>query len=109
MEAEFPSPDLSYRATLASWVGLPEYPPSAAARHSSSGTTVYASWNGATEVASWRVTAGSTTKAMSVVATTTKTGFETEVAVKGSYRVFEVEALNSKGQVIGKSKAFSAT
>ncbi len=109
MEAEFPSPDLSYRATLASWVGLPEYPPSAAARHSSSGTTVYASWNGATEVASWRVTAGSTTEAMSVVATSTKTGFETEVAVKGSYRVFEVEALNSKGQVIGKSKAFSAT
>ncbi|MGH9106343.1 MAG: MFS transporter, partial [Acidimicrobiales bacterium] len=55
LDASFPGPDLSYRATVEPWVGLPEYPPSAAARRRAGGSTVYASWNGATRVASWRV------------------------------------------------------
>jgi EmrB/QacA subfamily drug resistance transporter len=108
LDAAFPSPDLSYRATLGSWVGLPEYPPSAAARSTSKGTTVYASWNGDTAVVSWRVVAGTTKKDLSVVATATKSGFETQVSVKGSHPIFEVEALNSQGQVIGTSKSFRA-
>jgi hypothetical protein len=107
-DASFPSPDLSYRATLGSWTGLPEYPPSAAARTTSTGTTVYASWNGATSVASWRVSAGTTKDDLSVVATATKSGFETQLKVKGSYRVFEVQALNSQGKVIGTSKSFTS-
>jgi hypothetical protein len=93
---------------LGSWVGLPDYPPSAAARHTATGTTVYASWNGATAVASWRVTAGTSTKDLSVVAAATASGFETQVKVKGSYPIFEVEALNSKGRVIGRSKSFTS-
>jgi hypothetical protein len=108
LDAAFPSPDLSYRATVGAWVGLPDYPPSAAARSTSTGTTVYASWNGATAVASWRVVAGTTKNDLSVVATAAKTGFETQVSVKGSYPIFEVQALGPHGQVIGTSKSFRA-
>ncbi|HXW78678.1 MAG TPA: MFS transporter, partial [Acidimicrobiales bacterium] len=106
LDASLPSPDLSYRATLNSWVGLPNYPPSGAARESSDGTAVYASWNGATQVASWKILAGTSSHDLSVVASSTKTGFETEVNVKGHQSVFEVEAINAKGQVIGTSASF---
>ena len=34
LDASLPSPDLSYRATVDSWVGLPEFPPQGAARTS---------------------------------------------------------------------------
>src|SRR2546423_15080221 len=57
-EAELPGPDLTYRATLQQWVGLPLTRPAGVARRRNGGTTVYASWNGATRVTSWRVLAG---------------------------------------------------
>ena len=41
--------------------------------------TVYASWNGATEVASWRVLAGSLRDALAPVASAAKDGFETAI------------------------------
>ena len=47
-EGELPGPDLTYRATLEQWEGLPLTPPAGAARTAGSATTVYASWNGAT-------------------------------------------------------------
>ena len=57
-EGKFPEPNLSYRATLEQWVGLPLSAPAGAARQADGKTTVYASWNGATQVVSWRVLAG---------------------------------------------------
>src|SRR5205085_1891425 len=57
LDAAFPGHDLSYRAMVEPWVGLPLYPPSGAARKSGGKTVVYASWNGATQVASWKVLA----------------------------------------------------
>ncbi len=38
------------------------------------------SWNGATEVASWRVLAGASTSALAPAATAAKTGFQTTIA-----------------------------
>ncbi len=60
MDALFPGPDLSYRAVKISptaFVGQPLTLPSAAVRGSGGTTKVYASWNGATRVTSWRVLA----------------------------------------------------
>jgi hypothetical protein len=59
LDAVFPGKDLSYRALYTDdWVGSPDFPPSGAARTVHGKTTVYASWNGATRVAAWRVLAG---------------------------------------------------
>lgn len=71
------------------------------------GTTVYASRNGATAVSSWKVLAEDGTGGMEVVASAPKGGFETNISVKGKFKTFEVEAVNSKGRVIGTSKSFS--
>jgi EmrB/QacA subfamily drug resistance transporter len=107
LEAEFPAPDLSYRATLQSWVGLPLYPPAGAARQVGGRTTVYASWNGATRVVSWRVLAGSGAGRLAVVATRARSGFETAIPVPPGYASFEVQALAASGRVIGTSRPFA--
>jgi EmrB/QacA subfamily drug resistance transporter len=107
-EGEFPEPDLSYRATLGQWVGLPLSPPVGAARQADGKTTVFASWNGATQVASWRVLAEPSTSKLTVVRTTAKSGFETAIPVPPSYKSFRVQALNANGRVIGASRPFTS-
>jgi EmrB/QacA subfamily drug resistance transporter len=107
LEGEFPRPDLTYRATLAQWVGLPLTPPLGAVRRAGAKTTVYASWNGATRVAAWRVLAGSGAGRLSAVASAAKTGFETAIPVPQGYTSFEVQALDSAGRAIGTSRHFT--
>jgi hypothetical protein len=106
-EGEFPGPNLSYRVTLAQWVGLPLSPPVGAARRTDGETKVYASWNGATQVVFWRVLAGPRTGGLKVVGTTAKSGFETAIPVPQSYNSFKVQALAGDGRVIGASRPFT--
>jgi EmrB/QacA subfamily drug resistance transporter len=109
LDARLPGSDITYRATVEPWVGLPLYPPAGAARTKSGRTTVYASWNGATQVASWRLlgigSAGTSTK----LASAPKSGFETAIPAAQGYTRFEVQAVNSAGRVIGTSQPFSAS
>ena len=106
-DGEFPWPDLTYRATLEQWVGLPLSPPAGAAIQTGGKTTVYASWNGATQVASWRVLAGAATGRLTAVTSTPKSGFETAIPVPASYGRFELQALDGAGHVIGASQPFA--
>jgi len=91
---------------VAHWVGLPSYPPSFAVRQADGKTTVYASWNGATQVVAWRVLAGPSAEHLAVVANRAKSGFETAIQVEPNHRVFKVEALDTAGRVIGSSPQF---
>jgi EmrB/QacA subfamily drug resistance transporter len=107
MDALLPGPDLTYRAIkipATAFVGTPDTPPSGAVRQSGGKATVYASWNGAMQVASWRVLAGPAPGQLSAVTTTAKTGFETAIAVSQGYKVFKVQALDAHGKVLGTSK-----
>jgi EmrB/QacA subfamily drug resistance transporter len=106
-EGELPGSNLTYRATLEQWTGLPLSPPVGAARQTDGRTTVYASWNGATQVVSWRVLAGTSAGRLSVVATHAKSGFETAIPVPQSYKSFKVQALGTDGRVIGTSRPFT--
>jgi hypothetical protein len=98
----------SYRTFVLPWSGHPLQPPALAAEAASgahAGATVYASWNGATEVASWQVLAGPSPAALKPAAAAPRSGFETAIATPsaaaGSY--VAVQALNSAGAVIGTS------
>ena len=106
-EGELPGPNLTYRATLEQWLGLPLSPPVGAARQAAGKTTVYASWNGATEVVSWRVLAGPSARRPSVVANAPRSGFETAIPVPRGEESFKVQALNADGRVIGASRRFT--
>jgi Arylsulfotransferase (ASST) len=105
-DAVLPTPDLSYRAFVANWVGKPFFAPSGAVRRAKGKTTVYASWDGATEVVSWRVLAGTNGKHLTVVAKKTRGGFETAIGLIRGYKVYKVQALGSKGRVLGTSGPF---
>ncbi len=101
----------SYRTFAQPWSGQPANPPAVAAVGAHGGTTAYASWNGATEVASWRVLAGSSSSILKPAASAPKAGFETAIALPaapaGSY--VAVQALNAAGAVIGTSPTVAVT
>ena len=108
-DAAFPSPDMSYRAYVQPWVGKPLSPPSGAARAHGGATTVYASWNGATQVSTWKVLAVGSDGSTQPLATHARTGFETSIPVSGGARRFQVQAIGASGQVLGTSKTFEVT
>jgi EmrB/QacA subfamily drug resistance transporter len=107
LEGEFPKPDQTYRTTLNEWVGLPLSPPAGAAREHGAHTTVYASWNGATALASWRVLGVAGDSKQVVAASAPKSGFETQIPVSSAYESFKLEALDARGHVIGTSAPFT--
>jgi hypothetical protein len=109
-DAALPDPDMSYRAYVQPWTGKPLYPPSGVASTRSGHTTVYASWNGATQVKSWEVLSGGSgagAKAQ-VIGRARRNGFETAIHVDSTASSYKVAAVDAKGHVLGTSKAFSA-
>ena len=97
----------SYRVYRLLWQGYPDHPPSIAATASGGHTTVYASWNGATELASWRVLGGSGSGRLTPVASHARSGFETAIDVPSASTRFQLQALAADGRVIGTSDPFA--
>ena len=106
LEIRYPDPASSYRAYRYPWTGTPAGRPLAAARVSGSRTRVYTSWNGATGVTAYRILGGPSSRRLKVVAKRVRRkGFETSALVRSAGPVFQVQALNSKGRVVGTSRA----
>ncbi len=104
--AHLPAKTQSYRSYRFPWSGTPANTPAVAAAAGAGGSTiVYASWNGATTVASWRVLAGASSSAMSPVASAAKSGFETSIAAPGTHAYVAVQALGAGGEVLSTSPA----
>jgi hypothetical protein len=107
-DARFTAPTSSYRAYRFSWNGQPLTKPALALVPNADGATeLYASWNGATEVASWRVLAGPDPNSLSVVGQAPWSNFETEIADHSAAPYYAVQALSSSGQVLGTSPALA--
>jgi hypothetical protein len=109
-DAHFPPHVESYRAFRFVWTGTPAHAPAFAFQPGgAAGATVYASWNGATLVASWSVLAGPSASSLTAVAQAPRGGFETAIpipaATVGPY--VAVQALGAAGQVLGTSAAVS--
>jgi hypothetical protein len=96
----------SYRAFLLPWVGLPEQPPAIAASTHNGVTRVWTSWNGATEVAAWRVLGGrSASRLKPVTRPVLKSGFETAITLRREYPLVAVQALSRSDKVLSRSEA----
>jgi hypothetical protein len=65
--------------------------------------TLYASWNGATEVASWQVLAGSSPEELEPIGSAPRKGFETVVALNTSEPYVAVKARDGSGRALGTS------
>ena len=94
----------SYRAYRFPWVGRPTERPALAARIVRGRTTVYVSWNGATEVKRWRVLAGRSPAVLALVLDVPKNGFETRIVLPAGARYVRVEALDDGGGVLRSSR-----
>jgi hypothetical protein len=92
-----------FNTFLSPWSGAPKTTPSVVAKAASSGRlAVSVSWNGATDVASWRVLAGASPGALAPVASAAKQGFETTIAAPAGAYV-AVQALDGAGAVLAVS------
>jgi outer membrane protein assembly factor BamB len=105
--ASIPPKDDSYRAFRFSWSGHPSDDPAVALEPApENGVTLYASWNGATEVDAWQVLAGPSPKQLKPVGESVPPkGFETAIAVRTAESYVAVQAKHRSGQVLGTSKA----
>jgi hypothetical protein len=109
LDALLPIHTQSYRDFVFPWVGTPAHGPALAFQAGGGGGagTVYASWNGATQVATWLVLAGRTPATMRPVVSAPRSGFETAIAVPagtvGPY--LRVQAFAASGQSLGVSGA----
>ena len=99
----------SYRAYRFPWTGAPSEPPAIAAGARSAGgaVTVYASWNGDTRTASWRVLAGPSPAQLAPVAESPRAGFQTAIATPAPEKDVAVQALDASGAVLGISRTIA--
>jgi hypothetical protein len=93
----------TYRAYRLPWTGAPSSPPAVAA--TAGGRSVFASWNGATQVARWRVLAGASATTLAPSGEAARTGFETRIGRPTAAAYVAVQALDAAGEVLGTSKA----
>ncbi|HEX8780539.1 MAG TPA: hypothetical protein VF728_05170, partial [Nocardioides sp.] len=71
--------------------------------------TAHVSWNGATEVARWRLLGGTALDSLAEVTTVDRTGFETSVAYDDGHEVVQLEALDARGDVLGASSVVATS
>ncbi|MEO3751847.1 arylsulfotransferase family protein [Streptomyces sp. B6B3] len=99
---QFGSGSSSYRADRTDdWTGTPAAAPEVVVGDAAAdgSRTLNVSWNGATEVDSWRIQAGASEDALTTLGTTPKTGFETAARISAptDADVFRVTALDAAG------------
>ena len=97
-----------FKTFIAPWSGHPRTRPAVSAKKSGSSLSVAVSWNGATDVASWRVQAGSSSTSLAVVATAPRAGFETTIKAASAGPYVQVQGLDAQGNVIGTSATVKA-
>jgi outer membrane protein assembly factor BamB len=109
MDARLPAGSTSYRALRFAWNGRPADHPAIAMEQSDAGTTtVYASWNGATDVATWVVLGGDAPDGLVALGSQPRSGFETAIVVPGRPLLVAVRALDSSGAVLTQSLPLEA-
>jgi hypothetical protein len=109
LDARLPAGSTSYRALRYSWRGRPSNHPAIAAEPGESGaTTVYASWNGATDVGSWVVLGGDSPDLLVPLGSQPRSGFETTIVVPSRPRMVAAKALDASGAALGQSSPINA-
>ena len=104
--ASFPTEGETYRAFRFPWKGFPEDSPAIAAESGQGDeVTLYASWNGATEVASWQVLAGSGPEELEPIGSAPRKGFETVITANITEPYVGLQAKDASGKVLGTTRA----
>jgi Arylsulfotransferase (ASST) len=92
-----------FRTYLSPWTGYPTTLPAIHAKRAGATVTVQTSWNGATEIASWRVLAGASPSVLVALTSTPKSGFQSTLTATTSAQYVESQALDVNGNVLATS------
>jgi hypothetical protein len=104
LNVRFPPNGESYRAFRFLWSGHPTDGPAVAVEKGPDDKVkFYASWNGATEVATWEVLAGPRAGRLESVGSVLRNGFETATLVQTSHSYVVVRAKDRLGQPLSTS------
>lgn len=109
-DLSFDSPYVSYRAFRFPWQGFPDTQPALAYKVDGNAITLGYSWNGATEVAAYRIFGGDSAQSLGLIEQKTKTDFETQSQFANLPQgecYFQVAALDQNGQELARSKVIS--
>jgi Arylsulfotransferase (ASST) len=107
-DMHLPPPANSYRAYRVPWSARPATEPALATAAAGPRTELWASWNGATGVAAWRVLAGRSSATLKTVATYRSTGFETTISAPTREPFVRVVALAASGELLRSSAVTAA-
>ncbi len=104
--ANLPPQAESYRAFRFPWEGRPTRKPAVAVESGPNNeTTLYVSWNGATEVDNWQILAGPKPDRLKPGGYVPRDGFETSILVNTTEPYILVQGRDSSNKVLGASKA----
>jgi hypothetical protein len=108
-DAHIPPGNDSYRSFRFPWKGQPtEAPAVAVDQKSDDELTLFASWNGATEVESWEVLAGAHPDQLEPLGAVPRNGFETAISARTAEPYVAVRAKDSSRRILGTSRALKA-
>jgi hypothetical protein len=105
-DVQLPRKQQSYRGFRLPWTGEPHHPPAVRATPNPAKgmSTLYASWNGATQLAAWQVHAGPHHSDLRPIGTIPSQAFETAIAVNGDSGYAAVTGLDAAGRGLGTSR-----
>ena len=98
----------SYRAYRFQWSATPWTAPAIVASTSKGKSSVFMSWNGATNVAGWRVWSGSSQSSLHYVGSVSKNAFESKAVIPAAKYV-QVQAVDAHHNVIRRSPVATAS
>ncbi|MBG6084783.1 arylsulfotransferase family protein [Zhihengliuella flava] len=98
----------SYRSYTFEWEGRPATSPDVVVQDDDGARTAYVSWNGATEVAQWRLVTGEDEASATAGEVVDRESFETSLTVPDEAQYVAVEALDENGEVLGTGVAEEA-
>ncbi len=107
-DAHMNSSTASYRAYRFQWNATPWTTPAVVASTSKGRSSVFMSWNGATNVAGWRVWSGSSRTSLHYVQSVSKHDFESKAVIPAAKYVM-VQAVNAHHDVIRSSPVAPAS
>ena len=93
-------PHFDYRAFRFPWHGFPTTLPTLVVQTTTLTTTLTYSWNGATDIASYRIYGGFQPRPTTLIGTQTKSGFETSTGLLNTWngcRYFRVMPIDTTG------------